>query len=112
MIKDLIVNATVGEVPDVAGPYAISIAQLFQAHLAAVAFAYDPMIPPTIMGGIPASMIDEQRAENERGRAMPWPSSTRSRGAKACRLNRASSARVSRALRRVSARWRAASISR
>jgi nucleotide-binding universal stress UspA family protein len=66
MIKDLIVNATVGEGPDVAGPYAISIAQLFRAHVAAVAFAYDPMIPPTIMGGIPASMIDEQRAENER----------------------------------------------
>src|SRR5438128_2379821 len=66
MIKDLIVNATVGEGPDVAGPYAISIAQLFGAHVAAVAFAYDPMIPPTIMGGIPASMIDEQRAENER----------------------------------------------
>src|SRR4051794_17930517 len=66
MIKDLIVNAIVGEGTDVAGPYAISIAQMFDAHVAAVAFAYDPMIPPTIMGGIPASMIDEQRAENER----------------------------------------------
>src|ERR1043166_6350624 len=66
MIKDLIVNVTAGDGPDVAGPYAISIAETFGAHLAAVAFAYEPVIPPTVMGGIPASMIDEQRAENEK----------------------------------------------
>ncbi len=66
MIKDLIVNLTTGDGADVAGPYAISIAETFGAHLAAVAFAYEPVIPPTVMGGIPASMIDEQRAENEK----------------------------------------------
>jgi nucleotide-binding universal stress UspA family protein len=66
MIKDLIVNATVGEGADVAGPYAISIAETFGAHVAAIAFAYDPVIPPTIMGGIPASLIESQRAENEK----------------------------------------------
>ena len=66
MIKDLIVNVTVGDGRDVAGPYAISIAETFGAHVAAVAFAYDPVIPPTIMGGIPASLIEEQRAENEK----------------------------------------------
>src|SRR5947209_6497996 len=66
MIKDLIVNLTVGEGPDIAGPYAISIAEMFGAHVGGVAFSYDPLIPPTLMGGIPASLIDEQRAENER----------------------------------------------
>ena len=66
MIKDLIVNATVGEGADVAGPYAISIAETFGAHVAAIAFAYDPVIPSTIMGGIPASLIESQRAENEK----------------------------------------------
>ena len=53
MIKDLIVNVTVGEGPDVAGPYAISIAHTFEAHIAAIAFSYDPVIPPTIMGAFP-----------------------------------------------------------
>ena len=66
MIKDLIVNVTTGDGPDVAGPYAISIAETFGAHVGAVAFAYEPVIPPTVMGGIPASLIDSQRAENEK----------------------------------------------
>src|SRR5262245_51433694 len=65
MIKDLIVNLTEGD-RDVAGPFAISIAEMFEAHAAAVAFSYEPVIPATIMGGIPASLIDEQRAENEK----------------------------------------------
>jgi len=66
MIKDLLVNLTESEGRDVAGPFAISIAEAFDAHLAAVAFSYEPIIPPTIMGGIPASFIDEQRAENDK----------------------------------------------
>jgi nucleotide-binding universal stress UspA family protein len=66
MIKDLIVNVTVGASRDVAGPYAISIAETFEAHVGAVAFSYEPVIPPTVMGGIPASLIDAQRADSER----------------------------------------------
>src|SRR2546423_5510894 len=66
MIKDLIVNVTTGDGPDVAGPYAISIAETFGAHVGAVAFAYEPVIPPTVMGGIPASLIESQRAENDK----------------------------------------------
>ena len=65
MIKDLVVNLTQGE-RDVAGPYAISIAEMFAAHAAAVAFNYDPIVPPTLMGGIPASFVEEQRADNEK----------------------------------------------
>lgn len=65
MIKDVFVNLTQAG-PDVAGPYAIALAEMFDAHVAAVAFNYDPVIPPTVMGGIPASLIDEQRDENEK----------------------------------------------
>jgi nucleotide-binding universal stress UspA family protein len=65
MIKDLIVNLSEGD-RDVAGSYAISVAEMLDAHVAGVAFSYEPVIPPTVMGGIPASLIDEQRAENEK----------------------------------------------
>jgi len=65
MIKDLIVNLTEGA-RDVAGPYGISIADAFGAHAAGIAFSYDPVIPATVMGGVPASLIEEQRAENEK----------------------------------------------
>src|SRR4051812_6314408 len=67
MIKDLLVNLTESEGRDVAGPFAISIAEAFDAHLAAVAFSYEPVIPPTIMGGIPASFIDEQPRRERQG---------------------------------------------
>ena len=66
MIKDLVVNLTVGSGPDVAGPFAISIAETFEAHVAAVAFSYEPVIPPTIMGGVPAAFIEQQRDENDK----------------------------------------------
>jgi len=69
MIKDLIVNLSVAGGRDVAGPYAMSVAETFGAHAAGVAFAYEPVIPPTIMGTIPASLIEGQRAENEKAAA-------------------------------------------
>jgi nucleotide-binding universal stress UspA family protein len=65
MIKDLIVNLSV-DGPDVAGPFAIAVAEAFGAHAAGVAFSYDVIVPPTIMGGIPASYIDAQRAEADK----------------------------------------------
>ena len=66
MIKDIVVNLSVDPSRDVAGNYAVSVAEAFGAHLAAVAFSYDPIIPPTIMGGVPASFIEEQRAQADR----------------------------------------------
>ena len=66
MIKDLIVNLSVAGSRDVAGPYGISIAEMFDAHAAAVAFSYEPVIPATIMGGIPASLIEQQRTNNDK----------------------------------------------
>jgi nucleotide-binding universal stress UspA family protein len=65
MIKDLVVNLSVGG-RDVAGPFAISVAEAFSAHVAGVAFSYEAIVPPTIMGGIPASYIDAQRAEADK----------------------------------------------
>jgi nucleotide-binding universal stress UspA family protein len=66
MIKDIVVNLSVAPSRDVAGAYAISLAESVGAHLAAVAFSYEPIIPPTILGGVPASFIDEQRAQSDR----------------------------------------------
>jgi nucleotide-binding universal stress UspA family protein len=66
MIKDIVVNLSVDPSRDVAGRYAISLANAFGAHLAAIAFSYEPIIPPTILGGVPASFIDEQRARSDK----------------------------------------------
>ena len=51
MIKDLVANLTVGADRDVAAEFAISIAEAFEAHIAGIAFAYDPVITPTVMDG-------------------------------------------------------------
>jgi nucleotide-binding universal stress UspA family protein len=64
MIKDLVVNLAVGTDRDRAAQFAISIAAAFQAHIAGIAFAYDPAITPTVMDGLSAGWIDAQRAEN------------------------------------------------
>jgi nucleotide-binding universal stress UspA family protein len=66
MIKDIVVNLSVAPARDVAGPYAVSLAEGVGAHLAGVAFSYEPIIPPTILGGVPASFIDEQRAQSDK----------------------------------------------
>ncbi len=63
MIKDIIVNLGLGT-RDPAGNFAISIAEAFEAHLTGVAFAYEPVIPGSVMGGVPVDFIDAQRAES------------------------------------------------
>jgi nucleotide-binding universal stress UspA family protein len=65
MIKDLVVNLGLAKPRDVAADYAISIAETFGAHLCGVAFAYEPVVPPSVMGGIPAEVIDAQWAASE-----------------------------------------------
>ena len=64
MIKDIVVNLGLGA-HDPAGDYAISIAETFQAHVLGVAFSYEPIIPGTVMGGIPPEFIESQRAESD-----------------------------------------------
>jgi nucleotide-binding universal stress UspA family protein len=66
MIKDLLVNLGIGTSRDAAADYAVSIAEAFDAHLCAVAFAYEPVVPPSVMGGIPADIIDAQWSASER----------------------------------------------
>ena len=65
MIKDLIVNLGLGA-NDPAGNYAISIAETFSAHVLGVAFSYEPVIPGSVMGGIPPEFIESQRAESDK----------------------------------------------
>ena len=65
MIKDIVVNLSIGENGGPAGDYAVSFAEAFGAHVAAIAFAHDPVVPPTLMGVIPADFIESQRAEAE-----------------------------------------------
>ena len=65
MIKDIVVNLGLGT-HDPAGDYAISVAEAFQSHVLGVAFSYEPIIPGTVMGGIPPEFIEAQRAESDK----------------------------------------------
>jgi nucleotide-binding universal stress UspA family protein len=69
MIKDIVVNLGLGA-QDPAGDYAVSMAETFEAHLLGIAVAYEPIIPGTVMGGIPPEIIESQRVEsNTKARA-------------------------------------------
>jgi nucleotide-binding universal stress UspA family protein len=61
MIKDAIVNLTVGASRDVAADYAISLATAFGAHLSGIGFAYEVVVPGTVFGGVGADLIQAQR---------------------------------------------------
>jgi nucleotide-binding universal stress UspA family protein len=63
MIKDIVVNLTVDEGAHVVGDFAISVAELFESHLSAVAFAYEPPIGGSVFDGLTPAIIDTWRAE-------------------------------------------------
>jgi len=65
MIKDIIVNLSVTKEGSVAGKYAVSVAAALEAHLTGVAFIYDPVVPISGAGYIPAEVIETQRDDNE-----------------------------------------------
>jgi nucleotide-binding universal stress UspA family protein len=65
MIKDIVVNLSVTKGGGPAGDYAVSIASALDAHLAGVAFVYDPIVPVSATGYIPAEIIERQQADNE-----------------------------------------------
>ena len=48
MVKDVVVNLTGGHPQDFAADFAISLAASFAAHIAGVAFIYEPIIPGDI----------------------------------------------------------------
>jgi len=65
MIQDIVVNVGLGA-NDPAGNYAVSVAEAFGSHLLGIAFSYEPVIPGTVMGGIPPEIIESQRAESDK----------------------------------------------
>ncbi|HZC57935.1 MAG TPA: universal stress protein [Xanthobacteraceae bacterium] len=65
MIKDIVVNLGLSKGGGPAGDYAVSIASALNAHLAGVAFVYDPIVPVSATGYIPAEIIEQQQANNE-----------------------------------------------
>jgi nucleotide-binding universal stress UspA family protein len=68
MIKDIVVNLSVGRGDaSPAGDYAVSVASAFGAHLAGVAFVYDPIVPISGTGYVPPEVIDTQQADSEAG---------------------------------------------
>lgn len=66
MIKDILVNLSAYAKRDAAVDYAVSLGAMFEAHLSGVAFAYEPVVAASAMGGAPIDFIDAQRAENRR----------------------------------------------
>ena len=73
MIKDIVVNLSVGEKASPACDYAISVAATFDAHLAGIAFLYDPIVPVSGAGYIPADVIEAQERDNEEATGRPRP---------------------------------------
>ena len=65
MIKDIVVNLSVAPMEDVAGDFAGSIAAAFEAHLAGIAFVYDPVPPSAPLHSIPPDIVAGLRREKE-----------------------------------------------
>jgi nucleotide-binding universal stress UspA family protein len=65
MIKDILANLSVTKEGGPAADYAVSVADTLQAHLTGVAFIYDPVVPVSGSGYIPAEVIESQEADNE-----------------------------------------------
>lgn len=64
MIKDIVVNLSVGKPRDAAGAFAISTAKLFEAHLSAVAIAQEPPIG-TVSDFLSQGVIQNYRAKQK-----------------------------------------------
>jgi nucleotide-binding universal stress UspA family protein len=65
MVKDIVVNLSVTTDGGPVGDYAVSVAAALDAHLSAIAFLYDPILPISGTGYIPAEVIETQQADNE-----------------------------------------------
>jgi nucleotide-binding universal stress UspA family protein len=65
MIKDIVVNLSIREDGGNVGDYAVSVAAALDAHIAGIAFVFDPIVPVTGTGFIPAEVIDTQLADNQ-----------------------------------------------
>jgi len=66
MVKDILVNLSVGEGVHPAGDYAVSVACALDAHITGIAFVYDPNAPASSgTAYILVEAIDALRHENE-----------------------------------------------
>jgi nucleotide-binding universal stress UspA family protein len=66
MIKDILVHLEHQAARDPARDFAVTIAEIFDAHLAAVAFAYAPDFPGYVMLEIPSDIVAQMMAESEK----------------------------------------------
>jgi nucleotide-binding universal stress UspA family protein len=64
MIKNIVVNLSIGTPRDVAGDFAISVASSFNAHLSGIAAAYEPIVSGSVFDIAPVSALEQYRAEN------------------------------------------------
>jgi nucleotide-binding universal stress UspA family protein len=65
MIKDIVVNLSVAEGGSFAGDYAVSVAAALDAHLAGIAFVYDPVVPVAATGYVPPEVIETQQNDSQ-----------------------------------------------
>jgi nucleotide-binding universal stress UspA family protein len=65
MIKDIVVNLSLREDGGSVGDYAVSVAETLEAHITGIAFVFDPIVPVSGTGYIPAEVIETQQADNE-----------------------------------------------
>ena len=62
MIKDILLHLSSDPKHDPAAHYALSVAEAFGAHLLALIFGYEPVLPAIPGGGLPVDFIDAERA--------------------------------------------------
>ncbi len=66
MIKDIVVNLSVGKGVHPAGDYAVSVASALEAHIAGIAFVYEPNFPASSgTAYLPVEVIDVVRRDHE-----------------------------------------------
>ncbi len=65
MVRDIVVNLSVRDDGGSVGDYAVSVAATLDAHLTGIAFVYDPIVPVSGTGYIPAEVIETEQADNE-----------------------------------------------
>jgi nucleotide-binding universal stress UspA family protein len=63
-IKDIVVNLGLGDSGGSVGDYAVSVAAALDAHLTAIAFAYDAVVPVAATGYIPPEVIETQQRDS------------------------------------------------
>jgi nucleotide-binding universal stress UspA family protein len=65
MLKDIIVNLGLND-RDPAGDFAVSVAAACEAHVLGAVCSYEPVLPGSVMGGIPPEFIEAQRRESDK----------------------------------------------